>query len=308
MLRSAELEGLVTALYTVGGPVRIDALFEAYEAARAAGSARRRPARGSSSALTRPGWPARRRGAVRAPWRRWPTWAWSTSAATRRPGCSPWPCPGWAPGACTAGCAPAAGRCRCSGSSPDRAAVLLAALADYDAEEGEAEIAAWLALRGPTDAAAELMEAASRAHRASRAAFAVLDRVGEEAIPPVREALADPVLRPHAAVWLRDHGSRPSWPAATRSGCWWTWAPACWRRPTRGRGGRTAARPALGRPGRPGGRALAGRPPGPARAAHRARRAPSRPRGGQGRPQGGVQGAIAARPRKRAAADRSGRP
>ena len=33
-LRSAELEGLVTALYTVGGPVRIDALFEAYETAR----------------------------------------------------------------------------------------------------------------------------------------------------------------------------------------------------------------------------------------------------------------------------------
>jgi hypothetical protein len=89
----------------------------------------------------------------------------------------------------------------------DRAAVLLAALADYDAEEGEAEIAAWLALRGPRDAAAELMEAARGGSPGIRgAAFAVLDRIGDEAIPAIRAALADPVLRPHAAVWLRDHG------------------------------------------------------------------------------------------------------
>ena len=91
----------------------------------------------------------------------------------------------------------------------DRAAVLLAALADYDAEEGEAEIAAWLALRGPQDAAAELMEAARQGSPGLRgAAFAVLDRVGDEAIPAVREKLADAVLRPHAVVWLRDHGQQ----------------------------------------------------------------------------------------------------
>jgi hypothetical protein len=91
----------------------------------------------------------------------------------------------------------------------DRAAVLLAALADYDAEEGEAEIAAWLAQRGPQDAAAELMEAARGGSPGLRgAAFAVLDRVGDEAIPGVREALDDPVLRPHAAVWLHDHGDQ----------------------------------------------------------------------------------------------------
>ncbi|HEV2452527.1 MAG TPA: hypothetical protein VGS62_11455, partial [Streptosporangiaceae bacterium] len=35
-LRAPELDGLVTALYTVDGPVRIDALFEAYETARRA--------------------------------------------------------------------------------------------------------------------------------------------------------------------------------------------------------------------------------------------------------------------------------
>jgi hypothetical protein len=91
----------------------------------------------------------------------------------------------------------------------DRAAVLLAALADYDAEQGEAEIAAWLALRGPADAAAELIEAASQGSPGLRgAAFAVLDRVGEDAIPAVRGALGDPVIRPHAVVWLRDHGEQ----------------------------------------------------------------------------------------------------
>src|SRR5579875_2474864 len=91
----------------------------------------------------------------------------------------------------------------------DRAAVLLAALADYDAEQGEAEIAAWLALRGPGEAAAELIEAASQGSPGLRgAAFAVLDRVGEDAVPAVGDALADPVIRPHAVVWLRDHGEQ----------------------------------------------------------------------------------------------------
>src|SRR5579875_3033381 len=89
----------------------------------------------------------------------------------------------------------------------DRAAVLLAALADYDAEDGEAEIAAWLAERGPGEAATELMDAARQGSPGLRgAAFAVLDRVGDEAIPAVSQALDDAVLRPHAAVWLRDHG------------------------------------------------------------------------------------------------------
>jgi hypothetical protein len=87
------------------------------------------------------------------------------------------------------------------------AAVLLAALADYDAEEGEAEIASWLGRRTAPEAAAELLDAARQGSPGLRgAAFAVLDRVGGEAVPPVRDALADPMLRPHAVVWLRDHG------------------------------------------------------------------------------------------------------
>ncbi|MBO0818347.1 MAG: hypothetical protein J2P30_24705, partial [Actinobacteria bacterium] len=36
--------------------------------------------------------------------------------------------------------------------------------------------------------------------------FAVLDRIGTDAVPAVRAALAEPVLRAHAAVWLHEHG------------------------------------------------------------------------------------------------------
>jgi hypothetical protein len=208
-LRAAELEGLVTALYTVGGPVRIDALFEAYETAR-----RQAPPGGPA-----PPGPAAPPGAARAALdvaalaaaletladlgvvdlgsdeeagvltvalSRLGTWGVHGRLRAR----------GWQ--------LPVAGQL-----ARDRAAVLLAALADYDAEEGEAEITAWLAQRGPGEAAAELMEAASGGSPGLRgAAFAVLDRVGDEAVPAVREALADPVLRPHAAVWLREHGEQ----------------------------------------------------------------------------------------------------
>jgi hypothetical protein len=34
----------------------------------------------------------------------------------------------------------------------------------------------------------------------------VLDRLGEDAMAAVRDALGDPVLRAHAAVWLHEHG------------------------------------------------------------------------------------------------------
>ncbi len=208
-LRSAELEGLVTALYTVGGPVRIDALFEAYETAR-----RQVPPGGSlPPALAGQAPPGGRpadvvalsaaletladlgvvdlgsdeeAGVLTVALSRLGTWGIHQRLRAR----------GWQ--------LPVVGQL-----AQDRAAVLLAALADYDAEEGEAEIAAWLAQRGPADAAAELMEAARGGSPGLRgAAFAVLDRVGDEAIPAVRQALADPVLRPHAAVWLRDHGDQ----------------------------------------------------------------------------------------------------
>jgi len=84
---------------------------------------------------------------------------------------------------------------------------LLVTLASCDAEDGEAEIGAWLTARAPAEAAAELIAAAASGSPGLRgAAFAVLDRIGETAMAEVRSALADPVLRAHAAVWLHEHG------------------------------------------------------------------------------------------------------
>jgi hypothetical protein len=89
------------------------------------------------------------------------------------------------------------------------AAGLLATLASCDAEDGEAEINSWLAARTPDQAAAELVRAAGSGSPGLRgAAFAVLDRIGEAAIGEVRAALADPVLRAHASVWLHEHGEQ----------------------------------------------------------------------------------------------------
>ena len=93
------------------------------------------------------------------------------------------------------------------GGAAPGAAGLLAGLAGCDAEEGEREIAAWLSQRSPQQAATELLNAASTSSPGARsAAFAIIDRLGERVVPVVRSALADPVLRPHAAIWLREQG------------------------------------------------------------------------------------------------------
>jgi hypothetical protein len=206
VLALENLDGLTTALYTAGRPVRLDALFEAYAAAVGALTsdplAAEQPA-GARSAGLEPGlelladlgvvelgadeddddeagltvtlspiglWAVRNRLAARGWW------------------------------------VPVLG-----GSADGGAAAVLAVLADYDAEDGEAEIAAWLSRRSPEQAAEELTEAASQGSPGLRgAAFAVMDRVGAAAVPAVRRALANPVLRPHAAVWLREHGEEAS--------------------------------------------------------------------------------------------------
>jgi hypothetical protein len=93
------------------------------------------------------------------------------------------------------------------GADRSGAEALLATLASCDVEDGEAEISSWLAARTPAQAAAELVRAAGSGSPGLRgAAFAVLDRIGQDAIGEVRAALADPVLRAHAAVWLSEHG------------------------------------------------------------------------------------------------------
>jgi hypothetical protein len=94
-------------------------------------------------------------------------------------------------------------------ASKDCAQALLAALANCDAEDGEAEITAWLESRDPVKAAAELIDAAAGGSPGQRgAAFAVLDRIGLPALEQVRNALDRPLLRAHAAVWLIEHGEK----------------------------------------------------------------------------------------------------
>jgi hypothetical protein len=198
MLGADDLDGMATALYTVGRPVKMDALFEAYMAA--AGS-RDRPGRprpggedlaaGLSSALETLAdlgvvelGPDDTAGGLTVTLSRLGVWGMH-----RHLGAQGWHVP------------------VLGSAARDGAAALLATLASCDAEDGEAEIAAWLAARAPAGAAGELIDAARRGTPGLRGAgFAVLDRIGDQAVPAVRAALDDPVLRAHAAVWLHEHG------------------------------------------------------------------------------------------------------
>ena len=215
MLEAEDLDGMATALYTVGGPVRMDALFDAY---MAAADTRRR---GAPGADPRPdGELPTDRGVLQ-----------DESAALSvalemladlgvvelgadEPGVDE------AGGALTVTLSPLGvwgvhRRLRAQGwhvpvvggGARGDATALLATLANCDVEDGEAEIASWLGGRTPRQAAAELISAASQGSPGLRGAgFAVLDRIGADAVVAVRAALADPVLRAHAAVWLHEHG------------------------------------------------------------------------------------------------------
>ena len=244
VLSQENLDGLATALYTAGRPVRLDALFEAYAAAVGAltVSAPDEPGGGTDGDETiTPDGPGAGRAAGTGSAAGTGT-AGGTTEAEIAPAFSPAFSPGLEPGlelladlgvvelgadededdeaGLTVTLSPIglwAVRERLSargwrvpvvgGSADGGAAAVLAVLADYDADDGEAEIAAWLGRRAPERAAEELTEAASQGSPGLRgAAFAVMDRVGAAAVPVVRRALANPVLRPHAAVWLREHG------------------------------------------------------------------------------------------------------
>lgn len=225
VLSQENLDGLATALYTAGRPVRLDALFEAYAAAVGAMTV----STGDEKLI--------------------PNEHGADPTAGSGPAAGSGPVPGFSPGlepglelladlgvvelgtdededeaGLTVTLSPIGlwtVRERLSargwrvpilgGSADGGATAVLAVLADYDADDGEAEIAAWLGRRTPERAAEELTDAASRGSPGLRgAAFAVMDRVGAAAVPAVRQALADPVLRPHAAVWLREHGEEAS--------------------------------------------------------------------------------------------------
>lgn len=237
VLAAEDLDGIATALYTVGGPVRMDGLFDAYAAA--AGSLT------SGSGLLAPADP--RPGAPAGPR--------SGTPAGRQPGAPASPPPGSkareralerakeqgvvlsqaletladlgvveldteeSDGSLTVALSPLGiwgvhRRMRAQGwhvpvlaAAHDGAEALLATLASCDAEDGEAEIGSWLAARDPAAAAAELIDAAAKGSPGQRgAAFAVLDRIGPAAMAEVRAALGRPLLRAHAAVWLIEHG------------------------------------------------------------------------------------------------------
>lgn len=191
VLASEELDGIATALYTVGGPVGMDGLFDAYAAA--AGT--RRVAPDQSAVLSMALETLADLGVVELGTEDGdgsltvalsPLGTWGVHRRLRAQG--------WH--------VPVLGAAR-----RDGALGLLAALANCDAEDGEAEITAWLGAREPGTAAAELIEAAANGSPGQRgAAFAVLDRIGDAAQDQVRSALERPVLRAHAAVWLIEHG------------------------------------------------------------------------------------------------------
>jgi hypothetical protein len=217
MLDADDLDGLATALYTVGSPVRMESLFDAHAAA--AGAWR---AAGLTGAATPPpdaaGTGAPSTGAVGPDQAAVLSWALEALAdlgvvelGTDEDEQA---------GGLTVALSPLGvwgvhRRLRAEGwhvpvlgnRGRDGAPGLLAALASCDAEDGESEIAAWLGARTPAQAAAELIAAARGGTPGLRgAAFAVLDRIGADAVPAIRAALAEPVLRAHAAVWLHEHG------------------------------------------------------------------------------------------------------
>ncbi len=190
VLASEELDGIATALYTVGGPVGMDGLFDAY--ASAAGT---RVAPDQSAVLSLALETLADLGVVELGTEDGdgsltvalsPLGTWGVHRRLRAQG--------WH--------VPVLGAAR-----RDGALGLLAALANCDAEDGEAEITTWLSVRTPGSAAAELIDAAASGSPGQRgAAFAVLDRIGLAAEEQVRSALERPLLRAHAAVWLIEHG------------------------------------------------------------------------------------------------------
>jgi hypothetical protein len=213
MLTAEDLDGMATALYTVGGPVKMDALFEAYVAAAgsgahhpgpayAAGDPEQDQAAGLSSALEALAdlgvvelGTDDAAGGLTVTLSRLGVWG-----VHRRLRAQGWHVP------------------VLGGGARGDAAALLVTLASCDVEDGEAEIAAWLAARTHEDAARELIDAAGQGSPGLRGAgFAVLDRIGAEAVPAVRAALGTPVLHAHAAVWLHEHGEEADLGPADRA-------------------------------------------------------------------------------------------
>ena len=210
LLDREALDGLATALYTVGTPVRIDALFDAYSAAAGSGARVRQqrlePTADDAGDLSRALEILADLGVVEL--------GTEESSGGLTVGLSPlgvWGvhrrllAQGWH--------VPVLGTAEQGG-----AVGLLATLASCDAEDGELRISTWLGDRSAQAAATELIAAAADGTPGLRgAAFAVLDRIGEAAAGEVRAALEEPLLRAHAAVWLHEHGEEADLGPADRA-------------------------------------------------------------------------------------------
>jgi hypothetical protein len=207
LLAADQLDGLATALYTVGAPVRIDALFDAYSAAAgSATSARAQPSADETAALSQALETLADLGVVELGTEDStggltvtlsPLGVWGVHRRLLDQG---WHVP------------------VLGAADRDGAVGLLTTLASCDAEDGEAKIGAWLVSRSPTQAAVELIAAAADGTPGLRgAAFAVLDRIGTPAATEVRAAMAEPLLRAHAAVWLHEHGEEAELGPADRA-------------------------------------------------------------------------------------------
>lgn len=221
MLDADDLDGLATALYTVGSPVRMESLFDAHAAAagawRAAGllgtATPPDPASAGAAGTGAAGTGAA--GPDQAAVLSWALEALADLGVVELGTDEDEQAGGLTVALSPLGVWGVHRRLRAQGwhvpvlgnRGRDGAPGLLAALASCDAEDGESEIAAWLGARTPAQAAAELIAAARGGTPGLRgAAFAVLDRIGADAVPAIRAALAEPVLRAHAAVWLHEHG------------------------------------------------------------------------------------------------------
>ncbi len=228
LLAGEELDGLATALYTVGAPVKIDALFDAYSAAAGPDAAAGRKAGGvpdpsEAAALSHALETLADLGVVEL--------GTEETAGGLTVALSPlgiWGvhrrllAQGWH--------VPVMG-----GADRDGAVGLLVTLASCDAEDGESEINSWLVGRSEERAAAELIAAAAagspglrgRGVRGTRP-----DRQRGRRRGPGRAGRTR-CCAPTPRSGCTSTARRPSWVPQTGRGCWLISARACWRRPIR---------------------------------------------------------------------------
>jgi hypothetical protein len=203
LLAGEELDGLATALYTVGAPVRIEALFDAYTAAAGTHAP---PDADQAAALSHALETLADLGVVELGTEEHeggltvvlsPLGVWGVHRRLLAQG--------WH--------VPVLGQADRGGAMG-----LLMTLASCDAEDGVSKINEWLVGRSEEQAAAELIAAAGTGTPGLRgAAFFVLDRIGKAATEEVRGALSEPLLRAHAAVWLHEHGEQADLGPADRT-------------------------------------------------------------------------------------------